>query len=47
MKREDRGIIIIVINYDDFQQVVKGVRFIKMLRPKYEAVRLELISTRS
>ena len=24
-KREDRGMVIIVINHDDFQQVVKGV----------------------
>ena len=46
-KREDRGMVIVVINHDDLQQVAKGVSFIKMLRAKYEAVRLELISTRN
>ena len=38
--------VIVVINHDDLQQVAKGVSFIKMLRAEYEAVRLDLISTR-
>jgi hypothetical protein len=44
---QDRGMVIVVINHDDLQQVAKGISFIKMLRAKYEAVRLDLISTRS
>ena len=42
---QDRGMVIVVVNEDDLQQVADGISFVKILRAKYEAVRLDLIST--
>jgi len=41
---QDRGIVIVVVNGSDLQQIVDGGNFITMLREKYEQVRLDLRS---
>jgi hypothetical protein len=44
---QDRGMVIVVIDYDNLRQVADGVSFIKILRAKYESVRLDLKSIQS
>ena len=39
---QDRGIVIVVIDKSDLEQIAKGFNFISMLREKYEKVRLDL-----
>jgi hypothetical protein len=39
---QDRGIVIVVVDDDDIEQVIKGENFIELLREKYEEVRLDL-----
>jgi len=40
---QDRGLIIIVIDRDDFQSLAEGVYLVSLLRDKYENVRLDLL----
>ena len=42
---QDRGMVIVVVNRDDIEQVAKGANFISILRDKYERVRLDLRRT--
>jgi hypothetical protein len=39
---QDRGIVIVVVNQEDLEQVALGANFISLLRTKYERVRLNL-----
>jgi hypothetical protein len=39
---QDRGLIIIVVDKNDFQSLSQGVNFISLLRDKYEKVRLDI-----
>jgi hypothetical protein len=39
---QDRGIVIVVIDQEDLEQVARGANFISLLRTKYERVRLNL-----
>jgi hypothetical protein len=39
-------VVIVVITRDDLQQIIAGASFIELLRQKYEAVRLDLPSSR-
>ena len=39
---QDRGLVILVVDYDDFKSVAEGVNFISLLRDKHERVRLDL-----
>jgi hypothetical protein len=39
---QDRGMVIVVINQKDLEKVANGMNFIKLLRDKYENVRLDL-----
>jgi len=39
---QDRGVVIVVINRDDLAAVAPGANLIRVLREKYEAVRLDL-----
>jgi hypothetical protein len=40
---QDRGIVIIVIGLDDLQRVLSGENLVRLLRERYEAVRLDLM----
>jgi hypothetical protein len=40
---QDRGMVIVVIDYSDLSSVCEGANFINLLRSKYEKVRLDLI----
>jgi len=40
---QDRGLIIIVIDRDDFRSLAEGLNFVSLLRDKYEKVRLDLL----
>lgn len=44
---QDRGMVIVVIDYKDIEYVSKSGNFINLLRTKYETVRLDLISKQS
>ena len=44
---QDRGMVIVVVNRTDIEQVADGANFISMLRTKYERVRLDLRGTTS
>jgi hypothetical protein len=44
---QDRGIVIVVVDLDDLNQVTNGTNFISMLREKYMVVRLNLEETPS
>ncbi len=39
---QDRGIVIVVLNLNDLEDVAKGANLIQMLRQRYEAVQLDL-----
>lgn len=39
---QDRGIVIIVVDENDLNCIIEGENFIKMLRDKYERIRLDL-----
>ena len=39
---QDRGTVIVVVDADDIDTVLKGANFIQLLRNKYERVRLDL-----
>jgi hypothetical protein len=39
---QDRGMVIVVIDQEDLEKVANGMNFIKLLRDKYENVRLDL-----
>jgi len=39
---QDRGMVIVVIDWNDLKQVAEGANFINLLRTKYERVRLDL-----
>jgi hypothetical protein len=39
---QDRGIVIVVVDHEDLEQLVRGTNFISLLRTKYEGVRLNL-----
>jgi hypothetical protein len=39
---QDRGSVIVVVDYEDLQRLAAGANFISMLRSKYETVRLNL-----
>jgi hypothetical protein len=41
---QDRGMVIVVINKKDLEEIAKGANFINILRSKYEKVRLDLIN---
>jgi hypothetical protein len=41
---QDRGMVIVVVNQADLEQVADGLNFISLLRGKYERVRLNLAS---
>ncbi len=43
---QDRGMVIVVVDHDDFVRVALGENFINLLRRKYERVRLDLSKTR-
>lgn len=43
---QDRGIVIVVVNEEDLNQVLAGANFVSVLREKYERVRLDLRSTK-
>jgi len=40
---QDRGMVIVVVDQHDFEQVANGKNFVSLLRAKYETVRLDLI----
>ena len=40
---QDRGMVIIVVNYDDLLKAMEGINFTNLLRSKYEKVRLDLV----
>ena len=42
---QDRGMVIVVIDQSDLEQVANGANFISLLRTKYENVRLNLTRT--
>jgi len=42
---QDRGMVIVVIDESDLEQVANGANFISLLRTKYENVRLNLTRT--
>ena len=42
---QDRGMVIVVVNRNDIEQVADGANFISMLRTQYEIVRLDLRGT--
>jgi len=42
---QDRGMVIVVVNQSDLEQVGNGTNFISLLRAKYENVRLNIISS--
>jgi hypothetical protein len=42
---QDRGMVIVVLEQSDLEQVANGVNFISLLRTKYEDVRLNLTRT--
>jgi hypothetical protein len=39
---QDRGIVIVVVDRPDLEQVANGANFVNMLRSKYERIRLDL-----
>jgi hypothetical protein len=39
---QDRGIVIVVIDAGDLTKVAEGANFIRLLRERYEAVRLDI-----
>jgi hypothetical protein len=44
---QDRGMVIVVIDQDDLNQIVSGANFITLLRNKYKKIRLDLSHTTS
>lgn len=44
---QDRGMVIIVVDEKDLQDVANGMNFVNILRKKYERVRLDLVDDRS
>jgi hypothetical protein len=38
----DRGIVIVVVDWNDMESVAEGANFFAMLRTKYEEIRLDL-----
>ena len=40
---QDSGKVIVVVNQDDLEKVANGYSFLRLLRAKYETVRLDLI----
>jgi hypothetical protein len=43
---QDRGLVIVVVDATDIRHLIEGANFIRMLRHKYEVVRLDLNSKR-
>lgn len=43
---QDRGMVIVVLDSEDFSRVARGANLIQMLRERYEAVRLDLKGAR-
>jgi hypothetical protein len=41
---QDRGMVIVVVNHKDLEEVADGANFITMLRNKYRKIRLDLLS---
>jgi len=39
---QDRGMVIVVVDHEDLDQVAAGSNFISLLRSKYERVRMDL-----
>jgi len=39
---QDRGIVIVVLDRTDIEQVAEGANLISLLRGRYEAIRLDL-----
>jgi hypothetical protein len=44
---QDRGMVIVVVNQKDLEELANGVNFTSLLRTKYERVRLNLVGTES
>lgn len=40
---QDRGMVIVIVQLEDLENVARGVNFINLLRAKYERVRLDLV----
>lgn len=44
---QDTGIVIVVLDLDELQQVVNGINLVTVLRDKYECIRLDLRSSQA